>query len=139
VENFELSDLFSTAESFKLAGDKLVEMAHKNFEERELFQPAIYNYRHATELYIKSIIGEEINHNLSQLKKKLDSVLKNKFNSIAPPWFENIIEAFNNTDPKGTAFRYGITVPKEELYADLKHVKTLMSWLAESFRLIKEK
>lgn len=47
---FEMGDIFTTADSFKMANDKLVEIAHKNHEERELFQPAIYNYRHATEL-----------------------------------------------------------------------------------------
>ncbi|MEO5912139.1 MAG: hypothetical protein ABIP95_14710 [Pelobium sp.] len=39
---FELGDTFATADSFKLAGDKIVEIAHNNDEERELFQPAIY-------------------------------------------------------------------------------------------------
>ncbi len=134
---FELGDLFATADSFKLAADSLVEIGHKNDEESELFQPAIYNYRHATELYIKAIIGEEINHNLHDLMQKLKSILKTEFNSVLPEWFENIIEAFDYSDPNGTAFRYGITVPKNELYVDMKHVKTLMAWLSDSFRRIK--
>lgn len=134
---FELGDIFTTADSFKMAGDKLVEIAHKNHEERELFQPAIYNYRHATELYIKSVTGEEINHNLHDLLLKLKDVLKNEFNASPPEWFENIIEVFHYSDPKGKAFRYGITVPKEELYADMRQVKTLMNWLSVSFKRIK--
>lgn len=134
---FELGDIFTTANSFKLAGDKLVEIAHKNYQERELFQPAIYNYRHATELYMKAIIGEEVNHNLHDLMQKFKIVLKTEFNSVPPEWFENIIEAFNYSDPNGTAFRYGITVPKDELYVDMSHVKKLMGWLSEYFRQIK--
>ncbi|WP_157098056.1 hypothetical protein [Niabella ginsenosidivorans] len=134
---FELGDIFSTADSFKLAGDKLVEIAHKSHEEQELFQPAIYNYRHATELYIKSITGEEINHNLHDLLIKLKVVLKNEFNASPPEWFENIIEAFHYSDPNGEAFRYGITVPKEELYADMHQIKVLMNWLSASFKKIK--
>jgi len=134
---FELGDIFTTADSFKLAGDKLVEIAHKHYEERELFQPAIYNYRHATELYIKAIIGEEINHNLRDLTEKLKIMLKTEFNSVLPEWFENIILAFDYSDPNGTAFRYGNTVPKDELYADMRHIKLLMSWLSESFKRIK--
>ena len=134
---FELGDIFTTADSFKLAGDKLVEIAHKNHEERELFQPAIYNYRHATELYIKAIIGKEINHDLRYLTGKLKTVLKNEFNAVTPEWFENIIEAFDYSDPKGTAFRYGETVPKEELYADMRHIGTLMNWLSDSFKRIR--
>lgn len=73
---FELGDIFTTADSYKLAGDKLVEIAHENYEERELFQPAIYNYRHATELYLKAVIGEEINHNLKNLLQKFKAILK---------------------------------------------------------------
>lgn len=134
---FELGNIFTTADSFKLAGDRLVDIAHENYEERTLFQPAIYNYRHATELYIKAIIGEEINHNLHDLLQKLKIILKIKFNSVLPEWFENIIEAFNYSDPNGTAFRYGITVSNDELYVDMKHVKTLMGWLSESFKRIK--
>jgi len=134
---FELGDKFTTADSFKLARDKLVEIAHKNDEERELFQPAIYNYRHATELYIKAITGEKFTHNLPGLMQKLKLILKTEFNSVPPEWFENIIEAFDYSDPKGTAFRYGTTVPKDEMYVDMKHVKTLMDWLSESFRRIK--
>ena len=134
---FELGDIFSTADSFKIAGDKLVDIAHDNYEERELFQPAIYNYRHATELYIKAIIGEEISHDLNDLMGKLKILLKNEFNTVPPEWFENIIEAFDYSDPKGTAFRYGVTVPKDELYADMKHIKILMNWLSESFKRIK--
>jgi hypothetical protein len=134
---FELGDIFSTADSFKMAGDKLVEIAHENHEERELFQSAIYNYRHATELYIKSITGEEISHNLRDLLLKLKAVLKNEFNATPPDWFENIIESFHYSDPNGEAFRYGITVPAEELYADMRQVKTLMNWLSVSFKRIK--
>ena len=112
-------------------------MAHNSYEERGLFLPAIYNYRHATELYIKTVTGEEINHNLRNLMAKLKTVLKNEFNSSPPEWFENIIEAFDYSDPKGEAFRYGVTVPKDELYADMKHIKILMDWLSDSFKRIK--
>lgn len=135
---FELSDLFETANSFKLAGDKLVGIAHENLEERELFQPAIYNYRHAIELYIKAVSGIEKTHDFTRLRERLNRILREKFHAVIPPWLDNIIEAFNYTDPESTAFRYGIAVPKEELYADLMHIKTLMSWLSESFRIIKE-
>ncbi len=133
---FELNDIFSTAESFKLAGDKLVDIAHANLQVDELFQPTIYNYRHATELYIKSIIGVEISHDLIILLGKLKELLKNDFNTIPPKWFENIIEAFNYADPYGTAFRYSITIPNEELYADMTHIKVLMGWLSDSFKRI---
>lgn len=134
---FEFGDLFSTADSYKTAGDRLVDIAQNNDEERELFLPVIYTYRHATELYFKAIIGEEISHDLRELMEKLKIVLQNEFNVLPPDWFENIIDAFAYSDPKGTAFRYGETVPKDEVYADIRHIKTLMAWLAAAFRKIK--
>lgn len=78
------------ADSFQLAGDRLVDTARENYEERELFQPAIFNYRHATELYIKAVIGEEINHNLNELLQKLKAILKVEFGAVPPEWFVNI-------------------------------------------------
>lgn len=134
---FELGDLFSMADSFKLAGDRLVDISFENQEERELFQPAIYCYRHATELYIKAVIGEEISHDLFELFKKLKAVIKSKFDAIAPQWLENIITVFHESDPKSTTFWYGDLLPKNELFVDMLHVKKLMLWLSESFRRIR--
>lgn len=134
---FQLADLFETANSFKLAGDKLVDFAFDNEHERKLFQPTIYNYRHATELYIKAISGIEVHHNLKKLKEKLSLILLENLNTSLPLWLDKLIDAFNYSDPKGTAFRYGITIPKEELYVDLIHLKELMNWLAETFELIR--
>lgn len=134
---FKLSTLFETANSFKLAGDNLVTIAHDNYEERNLFLPAIYNYRHATELYIKAISGSEITHNLNDLKQKLSKTLKENFNASIPIWFSNIIDAFHYADPSGSTFRYAESLPYQEMYVDLNHVKTLMNWMAESFEIIR--
>lgn len=134
---FELSTLFETAQSFKLAGDKLVAIAHKNYEERELFLPAIYNYRHATELYIKAVSRGNKIHDLNALKQRLTRTLKENFNAVMPTWFSNIIDAFHYADPSGSTFRYAESLPNQELYMDLNHVKTLMNWMAESFEIIR--
>lgn len=73
----------------------------------------------------------------SQLYKQayLPSML---ITNYSPPWFDSIIESFNHIDQKGTAFRFGITIPKDELYIDLKHMKQLMSWLQVAFQTIKD-
>jgi hypothetical protein len=55
----EIGDAFSIAESYKLAGDTLVDAALSNGETYELAYPVIYNYRHATELYLKATIASE--------------------------------------------------------------------------------
>jgi hypothetical protein len=133
----KFGDTFAMAESYKLAGDFLVDSALDNNEEYELICPVIYNYRHATELYLKSTIGKWKNkHDLLELLQKLKLLLKTEFNVIPPDWFENIIQTFNDFDPNGTTFRYG-GIHSKEAIADLTHIKTLMGLLAESFQSIK--
>jgi len=55
---------------------------------------------------------------------------------IIPVRFENIIKAFDYSDPNGDAFRYGVTYPQDELYADIRHIKKQMDWLSQSFERI---
>src|SRR6266542_4395697 len=52
----EIGDTFALAESYKLAGDTLVDAARTADEIYEFIYPVIYNYRHATELYLKAIV-----------------------------------------------------------------------------------
>lgn len=130
---FELDDIFNTARSYKLAGDKLIETTKDNEDERLLFQPAIYNYRHSTELYLKSVIGIEKSHNLKELDRKFKNYLKKEFGFETPDWYDKIIESFSYADPNGTAFRYGVNVSSEILYADMNHIKKLMNWLEMLF------
>lgn len=135
---FELGDLFTIATSYKHAGDKLVDLAHEHDEERELFCPAVYNYRHATELYLKAIIGEQKSHDLLSLLGELKALLKAEFNAAIPAWFDNIIISFNDFDPYGTAFRYGNLLSGDYMFVDMPHVKKLMTMIAEAFKTIKE-
>lgn len=135
---YELGGLFESANSFKLAGDRLIEIGLENYEERDLFQPAMYSYRHALELYIKSIIGEEINHNLNDLLSKLEKFIKEKWSLKLPGWLQDLILSFDSVDPFSTAFRYGQTVPAEELYTDMGHIKNLMGWAMQAFTNIKK-
>lgn len=53
----EFGDTFDLANSYKLAGDRLIDTALKNEKAWDLFCPAVYNYRHATELCMKAIQG----------------------------------------------------------------------------------
>lgn len=134
---FCLGELFDQANSFKLAGDRLVQIAFDNYKERELFQPAIYNYRHAVELYMKSVVGERKTHDLKVLLDKLKIIIKQEFNSEAPDWFINLVLAFHNSDPGGTTFRYGAELPETELYCDMRHVKKVMGWFSVVFKRIR--
>ena len=136
---FELGDIFAIATSYKNAGDKLVDLAYESNEERELFCPVIYNYRHATELYLKAFISEQKSHDLLSLLKRLKILIRTEFNAITPVWFDNVIKSFNDFDPYGTSFRYGDLSIGENMYADMIHVKKLMTMMAEAFNTIKEK
>lgn len=132
-------DTFSLADSYKYAGDNLIDIALKNEEGWELFCPAVYNYRHATELYMKAVIGKyKQSHDLLYLLNKLKEFLKMELHSTIPDWFENIIVAFNDFDPGGTTFRYGETLEKDEVFIDFVHFKTLMEELSQSFKNIKK-
>ncbi len=133
------SDLLSLAESYKKAGDSLINIGIKDEENIELIYPAIFNYRHATELYLKAVLPRyERDHNLIILYNRLEKFLKEKTNSIPPLWFSNIIIAFNDFDSKGTTFRYGTKIEKDEMFIDLWHIQNLMNWFSESIFSIKE-
>lgn len=135
----EHGDTFEMADSYKLAGDMLVDAALSNDEACELICPVIYNYRHATELYIKAIIiHKRKNHNLLWILQKFKELLRTEFHTILPNWFEGIILAFNYFDPNGTTFRYGGFTPGE-VWVDIVHMKTLMGWMAESFQEIRRR
>jgi hypothetical protein len=106
----------------------------------EFVNPAIYNYRHALELYLKHILIRKINslpnegkiHNLTVLYSEFKELLSESFKVTLPRWFENIILAFVDFDPTGTTFRYGTSIKSDEMFIDLYHIKKMMTWFAES-------
>lgn len=138
-------DMFTLAESYKLAGDTLVEAALSTAEPYELIYPIIYNYRHATEIYLKALLSnQEKNHDLRSLFEKFRNFLNVEFGSTIPMWFENVIMEFDDFDPNSTAFRYGEngvfsrrTGDSGEFCINLLHVKQLMGWMASAFHRIR--
>jgi len=131
----EIADRFELAKSYKLSGDRLVEIALINDEDFELICPVVYNYRHAVELYLKDALDyQKKSHNLLLLFTEFKTLLKKELDIIPPTRYENIILAFNDFDPDGTTFRYGTVSQTDEIFIDLRHMKTLMEWLAESFQ-----
>lgn len=137
----DFGDTFALADSYKLAGDMLVDAALSRDEAFEFICPVIYNYRHATELYMKATVPlRKKNHNLLLLLQGFKELLKSEFNTQLPGWFENAILAFNDFDPNETTFRYGgFTGFSQcgEVWVDIVHMKSLMGWLAESFQNIR--
>lgn len=135
----EFGDRFFLANSYKLAGDRLIDMALENEEVHELFCPAVYNYRHATELYLKEITGDTSKmHGLDRLYNKLEKILKEEFDTKIPTWFKDLITTFNDFDSEGTTFRYGGRLNSDEVFIDFIQLKKLMGWLAQSFQNIRK-
>ncbi len=139
----EIRSKISLADSYKTAGDTLVQHGIDDYN-IDFIYPAIYNYRHATELYIKHILKERITtlpndgniHSLKILYYELKNILSELFKTEPPRWFENIIFAFDDFDPNGTTFRYGITTKRDEIFIDLHHLKKMMDWFSKSIHNI---
>jgi len=127
------------ADSYKRAGDLLVDNVEKQEENWGIFFPIIFNYRHSIELYIKAILQEQTStHDLNVLATKLKQILVDKLNLQPPEWFEDLIKAFSEFDPGSTTFRYGELDWQNEMVIDLKHIKNVMNWSSESFHRICE-
>jgi hypothetical protein len=133
------ADIMSLANSYKMAGDILVEVGLKNEQNKDLIYPAIFNYRHSTELYLKAVLPNyKDTHKLRNLYSDFKLLIKQECNEDIPSWFENIVIAFDEFDPNGTSFRYGDKVYRDELFVDLAHIKIMMEYFAKSMSNIKK-
>lgn len=135
---FSNTDILSLANSYKTAGDILVKVGLKDEQNKEFIYPAIFNYRHSTELYLKAVLPNyNDTHKLKSLYSDFKILMKKKSDEDIPTWFENIVIAFDEFDPKGTSFRYRAKVYRDELFVDLAHIKKMMDYLAKSISNIK--
>lgn len=134
-------DRFSLAQEYKLAGDLLIEAAINNEQVYEVLAPIIYNYRHATELYLKELLDyKESTHDLNRLFIGFKRLVKEKYKSDLPFLAENLILSFHKFDPAGTSFRYEGTDPfsqEDEMWVDVELLKMKMNWLSMLFNRIK--
>lgn len=131
------ADILFLANSYKKAGDILINKCIKEEHNNKFIYPAIYNYRHSTELYLKSVItNHNKTHKLLNLYSNFKILITEKFGEKIPSWFENIIIAFDEFDSNGTSFRYGDNEYKDELFIDLIHIKEMMDWFSESINRI---
>lgn len=133
----DLNDLLFLANSYKKAGDILIDSGIADEDNRDIAYPALFNYRHSVELFLKSIIPQNENiHDLKILYNKFKILLKNEFDSIPPKWFKNVIFAFDEFDSKSTTFRYAVRINYHEMFIDLAHIKKIMNWFSESIQRI---
>ena len=135
----EIGDMFFLANSYKFAGDTLIEAALRDEQAWELFCPAVYNYRHAIELYLKALTGDDKKkHDLKRLYIIFEKMMIDQFNSGIPDWFKNLIDAIGEFDPAGTTFRYGGNLNRDEVFIDFIQLKKLMCSLSHSFQNIRK-
>lgn len=135
-----LDNQLSLANAFKESGDILFETVKKQGNLYDFANPTLYQYRHAIELYLKSILSKPPRtHNLLKLYEEFETLIKTKFQIAVPTWLKDMIVGFNQIDPKGDIFRYGEDIADDEILVDLQQLKTKMDWFSKSINLIYDK
>lgn len=128
-----LDGRLSIANAFKESGDILFETVKEQGNLHDFTSPILYQYRHAIELYLKSIlIKPEKIHDLLKLYDKFETLIKTEFQTEVPSWLKEMILGFNKIDPGGDILRYGEEIATDEILIDLRQLKLKMSWFAKS-------
>jgi hypothetical protein len=136
---------FAIADSFKLAGDILVDAIPLRAEACDVVLPAMFNYRHALELYLKATLPDSAKeHKLWPLWEKLRVHLEQVYRTHAPAGVEQLISEFDDHDSGSTAFRYGDTPfhsrstgDHGEVWIDLPKFRERMQSAAKLFERIR--
>ena len=129
------SDLWAIAESYKYAGDILVNQALDNEEPWKLAYPILLSYRHSIELFLKAIVhSDKATHNLSMLMLSFEKKLGSKLR----PDIKSILDQFAEIDAKSTTFRYGEEefgerFPCTDTMVNLHQLFFIMDFLAKWF------
>jgi hypothetical protein len=134
-------DRFTLAESFRQAGDVLVDAIPGTTEAYEVIYPILFLYRHATELYLKALLPPETrDHGLERLLNGLAKIQ----NAAVPDRLAVFVLAFDEFDHGSTTFRYsddGVVSRKTgdagEFWVDLPDIKGKMARLADWFRAMR--
>jgi hypothetical protein len=120
------------------AADLLVEYALANDREHEIVLPALFLYRHALELRLKSLVRPaKLDHDLSVLVRELDARLLAGRGSGLPDHLVERVEELAKRDPRADAFRFTRTSKKggqtrhfpEEILVDLRHLRAVVTWI----------
>jgi len=132
-ESYTGSDLGAIAQSYKLAGDILVDFALETEEPWKLAYPILFNYRHSIELFIKAITHpEKPKHDISNLI----ALLEVQENALVGQEAKAILDQFAEVDRESTTFRYGENVPCDDTMVNLFQLKYVMEFLARGFSKI---
>ena len=106
----EVRDNYTLATSFFQAATELKKLVLEH-SGKHLFRyeyPMLFLYRHALELYIKSILPmPRKGHNLGHLLSEFISHMQNAYRvDISDGWFVRAIKEVSTVDPSAQSFRY---------------------------------
>jgi len=123
-------DLLQVARAYKTAADELAKLALSRYEPHELDYPVLFLYRHAIELYLKSMLTEKPQtHDLGRLIELLEGQFGNKLVG----WVRDRLRDFHHIDRMSDTFRYDELPSSSELWIDFHHVQFVMDRLVETF------
>lgn len=136
-----LRSSLDVARAYKTAGDALVAQAMANeYYPYELDYPIFFTYRHSIELYLKILIGYNVErggiHDLSSLITDLET----KYNKKLPDWMRARLNEFYEIDPGSISFRYAGSMPeatKDQLvWIDLYQLRAVMRIMCDAFEKV---
>ena len=142
---FKLSRLELSRQYYDAANLLLEAIKKQRIEDYALTNPALFLFRHALELVLKSILEQSVEgapkneHSLSALLKRVQCFAKDKYQQDVPGWIVSRIDEFAAIDPGSMAFRYGqdryggkgsmpTSVPGE-VYVGIPHLLRVMEEL----------
>lgn len=123
-------DSIEVARSYKAAGEALINQALNDGTPYQLVYPIFFNYRHAIELYLKLLIGDESQKTEIHDIAKLMNFVEKKYNQEIPLWMRQHLEQFYQIDPGSLSFRYAGAMPPGErerlVWIDLYQLRFVM-------------
>lgn len=123
-------DLPQVAKAYKSAADELFEQAAGKFYPDEIDYPIFFLYRHAIEIYLKSMLRTPPQtHDLGRLILLLEEQLGGKI----APWVKDRLRDFQRLDQHSDLFRYADLPSDSELWVDFYHLKVVMDQLCDAF------
>jgi hypothetical protein len=118
------------ASGYKYAGDSLVKLAIETNYAYELIHPICFNYRHAIEVYLKTLLLPKSydTHDFLRLVNACRARYKANFTG----WAVERLTEFDRIDPKADAFRYADSpspLHTEEGVIDLRQLRSVIDSL----------
>ena len=134
LNDSKISDPSLVAQSYRHAGNTLIENALRFDEAYELDYPIFYIHRHCLELYLKLVLKFKLDdtHSLSGCINLLEEQYEAKISKDFRRWLEEL----NDVDKKGETFRYADDrtegLKGKEYWVDLSQFKAVMNFLYDA-------